>query len=226
MTVPLRLHYAPDNASLCVRLALETLQVPYQTVLVDRRAGGHRTAAYLALNPNGLIPVLETAEGPLFETGAILLHLSEVHGGLMPPVGAPGRGAAVQWLVWLANTLHPALRMHFYPGHYADGPCPGMEARTMARLAALLGLLEDANPAFLSAGPTAQGCYLAPMLRWAALYGRDQTWFVLARTPRLLAFAEAAEAWPAARICARQEGLGPRCFSAPQLPQPPEGSAT
>ena len=58
MTDNLRLHYAPDNASLVIRLALEELGIPYDTVLVDRRSGQQKSAGYLALNPNGLIPVL------------------------------------------------------------------------------------------------------------------------------------------------------------------------
>jgi len=62
LTKRCRLHYAPDNASLIVRLVLEDLGVPYETVLVNRAAGGQREAPYLALNPNGLIPVLETPD--------------------------------------------------------------------------------------------------------------------------------------------------------------------
>ena len=84
MSHRLRLHYAPDNASLCIRLALEELGLPYETVLVNRATHAQRSPAYLALNPNGLIPVLETPDGPLFETGAILLWLADTHGGLRP----------------------------------------------------------------------------------------------------------------------------------------------
>lgn len=60
MTTAFRLHYAPDNASLIVRLTLEQLGLEYETVLVDRSRQGQRSAAYLQMNPNGLIPVLET----------------------------------------------------------------------------------------------------------------------------------------------------------------------
>ncbi len=51
--------------------------MPYRTVLVDRAAQAQKSPAYLALNPNGLIPVLETPHGPVFETAAILLWLAE-----------------------------------------------------------------------------------------------------------------------------------------------------
>ena len=60
MTKPLTLYYAPDNASLCVRLALLELGVPFETVLVDRAVQGQVAPEYLALNPNGVIPTLMT----------------------------------------------------------------------------------------------------------------------------------------------------------------------
>jgi len=45
------LHYAPDNASLIVRIVLEELALPYETVLVDRSASAQSSDAYLKLNP-------------------------------------------------------------------------------------------------------------------------------------------------------------------------------
>ena len=89
MTSPYRLHYAPDNASLIIRLALEELGQPFETILIDRRGGALDTAAYRSLNPHGLIPVLETPDGPIFETGAILLWLADRHGALGPGPQAP-----------------------------------------------------------------------------------------------------------------------------------------
>lgn len=226
MTPPFCLHYAPDNASLCVRLALEELGLPYRTALVDRSVSAHKSPAFLALNPNGLIPVLETPSGPIFETAAILLWLSDTNGGLMPPADAPERGAALQWLVWLANTLHPRLRMLFYPNQYIDSAPEILRAPTRKRISTHLSILEKSQTApWLDApGPSAQACYLAPMLRWLALYGGDTEWYDLQRWPRLLAFARRAEARPAAKRAAKAEGLGPTPFSAPHPCQPPEGS--
>ena len=56
MTNPLTLYYAPDNASLCVRLALLEIGLQFDTVLVDRAVQGQKSPDYLAVNPNGLIP--------------------------------------------------------------------------------------------------------------------------------------------------------------------------
>lgn len=227
MTDILRLHYAPDNASLCVRLALEELGQHYETVLVDRSKSAQKSPAYLALNPNGLIPVLETPHGPMFETGAILLWLADLEGRLMPTSADPARAHAVQWLFWIANTLHPAQRMLFYPTQYIDGETNALVAKTRARLAGHLTLLNAApNADWLDSDkPSAMGCYLGPMLRWCAIYGGSPDWFDLSRWPRLLNFALRAEARDTVRKVAQAEGLGPTPFSAPSPCNPPEGSA-
>ena len=128
MTQPYRLHYAPDNASLIVRLALEEMRLPYQAVLVDRRVAAQKSADYLALNPHGRIPVLDTPDGAIFETGAILLWLADRHRtqacAMMPPPDHPDRGHALKWLFFLSNTLHAELRMLFYPALYVARMSP------------------------------------------------------------------------------------------------------
>ena len=70
-----KLHYAPDNASLIIRIFLEEIEAKYTCNLIDRKQNSQKDPKYLALNPNGLIPVLETNYGPIFETAAILLFL-------------------------------------------------------------------------------------------------------------------------------------------------------
>ncbi|SEW22292.1 glutathione S-transferase [Cognatiyoonia koreensis] len=224
MTSTLRLHYAPDNASLCVRLALEMVSVPYTTVLVDRAARAQKSASYTALNPNGLIPTLETSKGVIFETGAILLWVADqTPGTLFPKSDAQDRGVALTWLFWLSNTLHPTLRMLFYPEQYARDPI-AIANMTRDRLQQFLTLVDGVWPD-VGKTPVLQ-CYLAPMLRWSALYGGDTRWFRLSDYPALAAFAHEFEDHPAARKAARAEGLGPTPFSAPIAPNPPEGSAT
>lgn len=227
MTAPLCLHYAPDNASLCVRLALEELGLPYDTVLVDRRARAQKSADYLALNPNGLIPVLETPNAAIFETAAILLWLSDRHGTLMPAPDTPARGHAVQWLFWLSNTLHTTLRMLFYPEQYCGGDVDDLRATTRMRLVQQFDLLEAAkNAPWLDASmPSAHGCYLGPLLRWPALYGGSTDWYDLSRWPRLSTFARRYETREAAKRAAIAEGLGPTPFSKPHHCNPPQGSA-
>jgi glutathione S-transferase len=229
----LRLHHAPDNASLAVRLALLELGLPFEAVLVDRRTGGQRAPAFLAMNPNGHIPVLETPDGPMHETGAILLWLADRHGAgrFMPAPDDPARGLALTWLFWLSNTLHPQLRAIFYPDRYVS---PGQEDAFSAiqrqRIAESLTILDARLPALSgwigAERATALDCYLCPMLRWLVLYPvATAGWFSLSRWPGLLAVARAMEARPSALAAATAEGLGPFPFTRPILPTPPEGSA-
>ncbi|MGL4279866.1 MAG: glutathione S-transferase family protein [Albidovulum sp.] len=225
------LYYAPDNASLIVRLALEELDQPYRTRLVDRRVREQDSPAYRAVNPTGLIPALETPAGILTETAAILLWLSETHGALAPAPGSAERGAFLRWLFFTSNTLHADLRLHFYPDRHAGTPAalPGFRAQTESRLLGHLRLLEEVartQPVWLSPDrPSILTYYLATALRWLALYPADRRgWFDITRFPALAAIAAAMEIRPAARAAALAEGLGASIFTKPLPPDPPEGS--
>lgn len=227
------LHYAPDNASLIIRAALEHISVPYRSTLVDRASGGQRSAGYLALNPNGLIPVLETPHGPLFETGAILLWLGDTHGGLGPAPADPARGDYLKWLFFTANTLHPALRMMFYPDKYiAADRTEALRAGLHKQITAALGQLEAVaatQPAWLgAASPTGLDFYIAACLRWCALYpkGTDRSWFDPAQYPALGTLCRHLETLPCTATVQAAEGLGTTPFSAPSYANPSEGSAT
>lgn len=225
---PYTLHYAPDNASLVIRLALEELGVPYRTQLVDRRIQAQRAPAHLALNPNGLIPVLETQHGAMFETGAILLWLTDTHGALAPPPHSPARADMLKWLFYLSNTLHPALRMLFYPSIYVgEKAAHQQQLRTQTRTNILRHLtLLDAHwqP---QTTPSLLDLYLAPMLRWLQLYPQqsNRDWFDLASFPALHHMITHLETRASTRAAQIAEGLGPTPFTAPHAPNPPEGSA-
>lgn len=219
------LHYAPDNASLIVRLALEELGLGYETVLVDRAARGQKTAAYRALNPRGQIPVLVSEAGPIFETAAILLWLAERAGALAPAPGDPARGPFLSWLFALSNGMQAEMRRMFYPE--SRGAARAAAARVAEMLDHLEALAGRETGWFGAEAPSLLDLYLAPLLRWCALYPVGDTgWFRLARWPRLAALAARIETRPAARRAALAEGLGPTPFSAPRLPDPPQGSAT
>jgi glutathione S-transferase len=227
------LHYAPDNASLIVRLALEHRGLPYRAALVDRAAQAQKMPAYRRLNPHGLIPALETPEGAFFETGAILLWLADRHGGLGPGPDDPARGDFLKWLFFAANTLHPAERMLFYPEKYIDpAQTAALSWGIATHLLACFDRMEAAaadRPDWLGGdSATVLDFYLCGLLRWPALYPRDTDcgWFDTTRWPALRRVAERVEALPATAALCAAEGLGPAPFTDPQYPSPPEGSAT
>ncbi len=227
------LHYAPDNASLIVRLALEEIGLPYRTVLVDRSRNEQRGAPYLRLNPAGLIPALETPQGAMSETGAILLWLSETHDALAPAPGSAERGQFLKWLFFTANTLHADMRLFFYPMRHAGSAVDVsvFSDATQARIARHIGLIEEAaqsRPSWLSPhAPSVLGYYIATILRWLALYPTDRKGeFDLTDYPALQALASALETRAAARKAAEAEGLGETIFTKPSYARSPEGSAT
>ena len=223
------LHYAPDNASLAIRLALEELGLPYHTSLVDRRKTAQRSPGYLALNPNGLIPVLQTPDTAIFETAAILLWLADRHGSLAPAPTSPERADCLKWLFFLSNTLHTDLRRMFYPAAYIGASqTDQMKVQDIAQASIQrhLGVLNTQwgqnRPCLIL------DLYLAPMLRWLALYptGRDKDWFELSHWHSLYESALRLESRASVLEAQRAEGLGPRPFTQPIPPTPPEGSAT
>ena len=145
----LRLHYYPGNASLAPHVLLHEIGVPFELVLVDRTRDAHKSAAYLQLNPNGLIPVLQDGPLVLYETAAICLHLADTHPAarLAPPLGSVERAHFYKWLVWLTNTLQALLIHYFYPERLVnDGDSAAaaqVKAHAEARIATLLQQLDD-----------------------------------------------------------------------------------
>lgn len=222
-----RLHYAPDNASLIVRLVLDGAGIPYRTALVDRGQRQQDSAAYRGLNPTGLIPTLETPAGPISETGAVLLWLSDTH-HLGPAPADPDRLAFLKWLFFLSNTAHADLRQIFYPHQYApaDGHAAHLEIMS-TRMLRHFGLLDAAailHPKLFAAGKPL-GVYTIVLTRWAALYPvNGPRWLDLSDFPALEALARAQEARVETPVVARAEGLGPHPFTRPEQPNPPEGS--
>jgi len=223
------LHYAPDNASLIIRLALEALGQPYRTVLIDRKAAAHTSPPYLKLNPHGLIPVLEGPDGPIFETAAILLWLTDRHEGLGPQADSPQRADFLKWLFFISNTVHTALRMTFYPEKYA-GPDPAHQAALRAKMQDALKRHLKALDARAAQEPFALAIqlYLGPLLRWSVLYPvqKDQDWFTLDDYAHLKQMCLTLDTLPCTAAAQTAEGLGLTPFSAPRYATPPQGSAT
>ena len=233
MKTPYRLHYAPDNASLVIRLALEEMGLPFEAVLVDRARNEQNSAAYRALNPNGLIPVLETPQGPIFETAAILLWLADTHGQMAPAPDCRFRSGFVKWLFFTSNTLHADLRILFYPEKYigtaqAGVLRTGIQLRLRQHLKLLDTLAHDTPDWFRADQPSVLTYYVACLMRWMALYPAqvDRSWYQLADTPNLQNILMHLELRPATRAAIAAEGLGVTPFTSPTYTTSPEGSAT
>ena len=176
----LKLHYHPSDASLMPHILLEELGVPFALQRVDRANNAQKSPAYLKLNPNGLIPVLEDGALVVYETPAILLHLADTHpqAHLVPDLGTLERAQCYQWMVWLSNTLQATLVQYFYAERYVDAAgVADFRARTEARIAPMLDQLEaqlqsSAGPWLLGTAYSAADCMAFVLCCWTRNFAR------------------------------------------------------
>jgi len=207
----LQLHYYPSNASMAPHLLLEELGAPYELKLVDRTREAHRSADYLRLNPNGLIPVLIDGDLVLYETAAICLHLVDTHPEhqLAPAVGTPQRAHFYKWLVWLTNTVQAALIVYFYPERWADTDeaVAQVKAHAEAKVGAMLDQLDaelarHGGPWLLGERFSALDPYALMLCRWTRGFGRPAR-----ALPQLGGYLQRGLARPATRRVFEREGL-------------------
>jgi len=92
-----------------VRAVAYELGVALESVHVDLLKGGSRTAAFLAVNPNGRVPVLVDDDFVLWESTAILRYLSAKKGGALVPTSQRGQAEVDRWLAWQLAHLGPAM---------------------------------------------------------------------------------------------------------------------
>ncbi|MBP6406287.1 MAG: glutathione S-transferase family protein [Ramlibacter sp.] len=182
------LYHRPGSAAMAPHIVLQALALPHRLVPVDTAAQAHKTPAYLALNPNGLVPVLvdHGADGGplvLYEAAAICLYLADAHpeAGLMPPVGSVARARATQWLVWLTNTLQATLIHFFYPERLVDASDTAAAAQVRRAVEARVGTLLDQietqlasqpGPWLLGAGFGVVDIYTMMLCRWTRNFAR------------------------------------------------------
>jgi glutathione S-transferase len=183
--------------------ALE-LDVPYENRAYDFDAPEIRSPAYLAVNPNGLVPAIEDDGMPMFESLAINLYLARKHAKLWP-ADLRGEAAMLQWTLWAATEVEPLLGRWYYNTHAlpeADRKAQ-VASEAAEKLARKLDVLEGAlakSPWLAGDGFTIADLNLAAVLYRAPLFG-------LARWPRITDWHRHCYERPAAlRAIAMREG--------------------
>jgi GST-like protein len=108
----IQLYSLPTPNGVKVSIALEEMGLPYEPHLVDILKNESNTPPFLSLNPNGKIPAIIDPDGPggkplgLFESGAILLYLTDKTGMLMP-TDAARRYETIQWVFFQMAAIGP-----------------------------------------------------------------------------------------------------------------------
>jgi glutathione S-transferase len=93
--------------ALRVRAVANELGIDLEIIDVDMRNGENKTASYLAINPNGKVPVLIDGDLVLWESRAINAYLASLKGKLYPQ-DVKKRAVVDQWTYWHAVHLGPA----------------------------------------------------------------------------------------------------------------------
>jgi len=115
------LYFAPTPNGWKISIMLEECGLPYTIVPVNITRGEQHKPDFLKISPNGRIPAIvdrNPSDGgepiAMFETGAILLYLSEKTGRFFP-ADVRGRYHVQQWLMWQMSGLGPMLGQN---GHF------------------------------------------------------------------------------------------------------------
>lgn len=120
MTLKIHCHPA-STASRAVMLFAAESGMPHELKTIDLFSGQHLGAAYAALNPSRLLPLLEDGDFRLSESSAILKYLADVADSPAYPSGLHARARVNERMDWLNTQLNRDLVYGFvYPQIFAQ----------------------------------------------------------------------------------------------------------
>jgi GST-like protein len=125
-------------------IMLEECGLEYSVHPVNIRNGDQFKPEFVKICPNSKIPAIVDHDAcvSIFESGAILVHLAEKTGKLLPSK-APGRAKVMEWLFWQMANVGP---MFGQAGHFvqaAPEKIPYAIERYTSESARLIKVLDD-----------------------------------------------------------------------------------
>lgn len=112
--------------------ALDEAGLPFEHVVAGGAHGVVREPAYLAMNPNGLVPTLEEEGFVLWESNAILRYVAAKSPALALPEDPRQRAHIDQWVDWQATSFTPAMRDAFWQLFRSPKPDHALVAASLA----------------------------------------------------------------------------------------------
>jgi glutathione S-transferase len=108
----LKLYFSPGASSMAPHIALHEIGAPFDSQPISLARHENRAADYLALNPEGKVPLLLIDGTPLTEVAAILFYLARRFpaANLLPHGDLLAEAQAVSWMSFIASAIHPARR--------------------------------------------------------------------------------------------------------------------
>lgn len=203
------LHYSPGTASLVVHWLLIEVDQPHTLKPVDLAAGEHKTAAYLKLNPAGVVPTLLIDGVPYTEAAALALTIADRHPAakLAPALGSTQRTRYYEWAFFCANTLQPAFRHWFYAAEGAgeansEATREHARARIEAAFARVDASLGAHGPYLLGESLSAVDFLMTMLMRWSRGMPKPAT-----EWPSIAAYVARMKSRPSLKTLYAREGL-------------------
>jgi len=139
-------YYWPTPNGWKVAIMLEECGLEYRVIPVNIGRGDQFKPEFLAISPNNRMPAIvdHDIDGepvPVFESGAILIHLAERTGRFMPQ-SKRGIKETLEWLFWQVGNLGPMAGQLSHFVNYASGDHPYSHKRYADEYNRCLGVLE------------------------------------------------------------------------------------
>ena len=209
----LELYFAPGACSFVPHVTLEAIKAAtgqaFEPRLVKLHKGEQRTAEYLAMNPNGQVPVLVVDGKPLNQIVAICdwLDRSFPKAGLLP-TEPWARAQALSQLAWMNNTVHPTFTRVFRAADFAESAAAQADVKNLAaasfrkHLERIQGWIAGASPYWHGGRLSSHDAYAFTLLRWGGYAGIDPKSLpaYLAYVERVMAAAPVATALERERV--------------------------
>jgi len=180
----IELYFAPGACSFVPHVGLEAIKAAtgedFKPNLVKLHKGENKTPEYLAMNPNGQVPVLVVDGKPLSQIVAICDYLDRrfPQAGLLP-TESWARAQALSQLAWFNNTVHTAFTRWFRTGYFAQSEAAQTDVKQLA-VSDLRGHFEriqvwsrSAAPFWFGNRPGFHDAYAFTLLRWGGYAGID-----------------------------------------------------
>lgn len=180
----LELYFGPGACSFVPHFGLEKIKAAtgqdFEARTVKLHKGEQRAPEYLALNPNGQVPLLVVDGQPLTQIVAIcdFLDRSFPKAGLLP-ADAWARSKALSDLAWFNNTVHPTFTHFFMPFKFADDEASqaSMKGKSVSQYRKLIERIQDmvkgGTPFLGGAEPNLLDAYALTLYRWGGMTGID-----------------------------------------------------
>jgi glutathione S-transferase len=208
MKPKLELYFAPGACSFVPHVALEAIKAhsgqDFEPMLVKLHKGEHQTPEYLAMNPDGQVPMLVADGRPLTQIVAICEWLDRAFPqARLLPAEPWARAQALSRLAWMNNTVHPTFTHIFRPDKFADTDGGRAEIGRVAtaqfrkyleRIQAWIGGTSEL--------PIVHDAYAFTLLRWGGIAGIDP-----ASLPAYRAYVERVMQAPAVAAALERERI-------------------